>query len=68
MTLERDERTVRLSIRDWVAIGTLSAVLGGGLLTAYLQHDRLLTQIAAQQAAANQRLDKIEARLERNER
>jgi len=54
-----------LSVKDWVAIGTLTFVVMGALLTAYLQHDRLLMQIVIQQQNANQRLDRIEATLER---
>jgi hypothetical protein len=67
MTLERD-MTVKLSVRDWVAILSLAAAIFGSVLTAWLHHDRLLMQIVTQQGAANARLDKIEARLERSER
>lgn len=64
MTREADN-VVRLSIRDWVAIGALASTLAGALLSAFLHHDRLLTQMVAQGQAANARLDKIEAKLER---
>ncbi len=67
MTLEKD-MTVKLSIRDWVAIGALAAGILGSVMTAWLHHDRMLVQIVTQQGAANARLDKIEARLERNSR
>jgi hypothetical protein len=65
MTLEQDKMTVRLSARDWIAIAGIAVTILGGVLTAYLHHDRLLMQIVTQQAAANARLDKIETRLER---
>ena len=65
MTLHAD-RTVSLSIRDWVAILTLVLGLATAVLAAYLQHDRLLIQIANQQQSVNQRLDRIEATLERS--
>lgn len=66
MTLEQDKITVRLSARDWIAIAGIAISLLGGVLTAYLHHDRLLMQIVTQQAAANERLNKIEVQLERN--
>ena len=65
MTLEQDKMTVRLSARDWIANAGIAVTILGGVLTAYLHHDRLLMQIVTQQAAANARLDKIETRLER---
>ena len=65
MTLHAD-RTVSLSIRDWVAILTLVLGLATAVLAAYLQHDRLLIQIANQQQSVNHRLDRIEATLERS--
>lgn len=65
MTLEQDKMTVRLSARDWIAIGGIAVTILGGVLTAYLHHDRLLMQIVTQQAAGNERLNKIETRLER---
>jgi hypothetical protein len=65
MTLEQDKMTVRLSLRDWIAIAGIAITILGGVLTAYLHHDRLLMQIVTQQAAANERLNKIETRLER---
>ena len=63
MTLEQNN-TVRLSARDWAGIIgvviTLLVVVGN----AYLAHDRLLTQLVTQQSMMNQRLDKIEIKLE----
>lgn len=63
MTLEQNN-TVRLSARDWAGIIgvvlTLLVVVGN----AYLAHDRLLTQLVTQQSVMNQRLDKIENKLE----
>lgn len=67
MTLSPD-RTVRLSTRDWVAIGTLTFVVLGALLGAFLHHDRLLVQVVTQQGEMSKRLDRIEANLERKSR
>lgn len=65
MTLQPD-RTVQLSVRDWIAIGTLSFVIMGSLLGTFLHHDRLLVQVVTQQQEMSKRLDRIEANLERN--
>lgn len=64
MTREADN-VVRLSVRDWVAIGTLVVAVLSGMLGAFIHHDRVLMQVVTQQQAANARLDKIEAKLER---
>jgi hypothetical protein len=64
MTREADN-TVKLSLRDWLAIGALALTIMGSVLGAFLHHDRLLMQLVTQQQAANSRLDKIESKLER---
>jgi hypothetical protein len=40
----------------------------GMLIPAYINHDRLLMQVATNQESVSKRLDKIEAKLERNDR
>lgn len=64
MTLESDQ-TVRLCLRDWVAIIALVITIGGALITNFIYHDRVLTQLVVQTEVMNKRLDKIEAKLER---
>lgn len=64
MTLETMQ-TVKLSFRDWVAIGTLVFAVMASLLAVFMHHDRLLVQLVTQQATANNRLDKIESKIER---
>lgn len=63
MTLEQNN-VVKLSIRDWAGIIAVAITLLSILGSAYLTHDRLLMQVVTQQAAINQRLDKIENKLE----
>lgn len=63
MTREADN-TVKLSLRDWLAIGALATTIMGAVLGAFVHHDRLLMQLVTQQQAANSRLDKIEAKIE----
>jgi hypothetical protein len=64
MTLETMQ-TVKLSFRDWVAIGTLVFAVMASLVAAFMHHDRLLVQLVTQQETANHRLDKIESKIER---
>lgn len=64
MTLETMQ-TVKLSFRDWVAIGTLMFAVMASLLAVFMHHDRLLVQLVTQQETANHRLDKIESKIER---
>lgn len=64
MTLETMQ-TVKLSFRDWVAICTLLFAVMATLFAAFMHHDRLLVQLVTQQESANNRLDKIELKLER---
>ena len=63
MTLERDN-VVKLSVRDWAAIIGLVIALGGGVLSAFMHHDRLLMRVVTQQESINARLDKIERQLD----
>lgn len=64
MTLQADQ-TVRLCIRDWIAIIAIVVTIGGAMITNFIYHDRVLTQLVVQTEVTNKRLDKIEAKLER---
>lgn len=66
MTLESNNATVHLSIRDWIAIASVAGTILIALLASYLHHDRLLVQVATQQQAMSHRLDRIEANLDRS--
>ena len=68
MTLESNGTVVRLSARDWIAIVGLAITVMGGVLTAFIHHDRMLMQVVTQQQNITQRLDKIENRLDQNAR
>lgn len=63
MTLEQNN-VVKLSVRDWVGIIAVAVTLLSILGSAYLTHDRLLMQVVTQQAAIQERLNKIETKLE----
>jgi len=63
MTIERDN-TVKLSIRDWTAIIALVLTISGGVIGAFMHHDRLLMRLITQQENTNARLDKIERQLD----
>jgi hypothetical protein len=65
MTFEHTTQKVTLSVNDWIAIGSISLTILGSVLGVFLHHDRLLVQLITQQESTNQRLDKIEAKLER---
>lgn len=65
MTIENTNTKVSLSMKDWFAIAGLTLTILVSVLSAYLHHDRLLVQVSVQQDMTNQRLDKIEAKLER---
>jgi uncharacterized membrane-anchored protein YhcB (DUF1043 family) len=58
------DNVVTLSVRDWTAIIGLVMTVSGGVLYAYLHHDRLLMQLVVQQQQINHRLDKIEEKME----
>jgi hypothetical protein len=63
MTREQDN-IVKLSVRDWAAIIGLVIAVSGGVLSAFMHHDRLLMRVVTQQESINERLDKIERQLE----
>jgi hypothetical protein len=63
MTLERNN-IVKLSVRDWVAIIAVVVTVSGGVIGAFLHHDRLLMRLVTQQESINARLDKIERQLD----
>lgn len=65
MTIENTTQTVRLSFRDWIAIGTIALSILASTLGVFIHHDRMLVELVVQQQMTNQRLDKIEAKLER---
>ena len=63
MTIERDN-TVKLSIRVWPAISALVLTISGGVIGAFMHHDRLLMRLITQQENTNARLDKVERQLD----
>lgn len=63
MTIERDN-TVKLSVRDWTAIIAVVLTISGGVIGAFMHHDRLLMRLITQQENTNARLDKIERQLD----
>lgn len=64
MTLENNGTVVKLSAGNWIAIVAIAVTVLGLLIPAYLNHDRLLMQVVANQDNISRRLDKIEDRLE----
>lgn len=68
MTIEKTNIRVSLSTANWIAIVAIALTLIGMILPAYINHDRLLMQVVTNQDSISKRLDKIEARLERNDR
>ena len=68
MTIENTNNTVRLSARDWIAIVAITISVGGGLLAAFIHHDRLLMRVITQQESMSDRLHKIEAKIEADRR
>jgi hypothetical protein len=68
MTLESNGTVVRLSARDWIAIVGLAITVSGGVLAAFIHHDRMLMQVVTQQQNITARLDKIENRLDQQAR
>ena len=63
MTIERDN-VVKLSVRDWTAIIAVVLTISGGVIGAFMHHDRLLMRLITQQENTNARLDKIERQLD----
>ena len=72
MTRNPMTNVVSLSIRDWVGLLAIFVTLLTLMMAAYLRHDRYLTEtlvrvgyLSEQQDEINNRIDEIEARLER---
>lgn len=72
MTRNVSTNVVSLSHRDWVGLLAIFVTLLSLMLAAYLRHDRYLTEtlirvgyLSEQQTEINERIDKIELRLER---
>ncbi len=63
MTLEQNN-TVKLLLRDGTAIIAVVLTISGGVIGAFMHHDRLLMRVITQQENINARLDKIERQLE----
>ena len=63
MTIERDN-VVKLSAGNWIAIVGIAVTVLAFVIPAYINHDRLLMQVVANQDNISRRLDKIENRLE----
>jgi hypothetical protein len=63
MTLESNNR-VSLSVGNWIALAAVLITLLGLFSSAYLNHDRLLQLMLANQDNLAKRLDKIEDKLD----
>ena len=63
MTLENNNR-VSLSVGNWIALGAVLVTLLGLFSSAYLNHDRLLQVVIANQENISKRLDKFENKLD----
>lgn len=63
MTLESNNR-VSLSVGNWIALGAVLVTLLGLFSSAYLNHDRLLQVVIANQENISKRLDKFENKLD----
>lgn len=68
MTIENTHTTVRLSARDWITIVGITLSVCGGVLAAFIHHDRLLMRVITQQESMSDRLHKIEAKIETDRR
>ncbi|CAB4173229.1 hypothetical protein UFOVP942_40 [uncultured Caudovirales phage] len=66
MTLDNSTQKVSLSWKDWIGFGGIAVSILSAVLGVFLHHDRLLVQLVTQQETTINRLDKIEARLDRN--
>jgi len=64
MTIENSNVVVRLSVKDWVPIIGITLTVLTIIVGSFIHHDRLLTQLVAQQESTAKRLDKIEDKLE----
>ncbi len=63
MTLESNNR-VYLTIGNWIALVAILVTVLGLFSSAYLNHDRLLQLMLANQENMSKRLDKIEDKLD----
>jgi hypothetical protein len=63
MTLEANNR-VSLTIGNWIALGAILVTVLGLFSSAYLNHDRLLQLVLANQENISKRLDKFENKLD----
>jgi len=63
MTLETNNR-VSLTIGNWIALGAILVTVLGLFSSAYLNHDRLLQVVIANQEHISKRLDKFENKLD----
>jgi hypothetical protein len=63
MTLEANNR-VSLTIGNWIALGAILVTVLGLFSSAYLNHDRLLQLVLANQEHISKRLDKFENKLD----
>ena len=63
MTLESNNR-VSLTIGNWIALGAILVTVLGLFSSAYLNHDRLLQLVLANQENISKRLDKFENKLD----
>jgi heme exporter protein D len=63
MTLETNNR-VSLSVGNWIALGAVLITLLGLFSSSYLNHDRLLQVVIANQEHISKRLDKFENKLD----
>ncbi len=68
MTIENTKIRVSLTPANWIGIVAIVITLLGMLIPAYINHDRLLMQVVTNQEAMSKRLDKLEEKLERNDR
>ena len=57
--------TVRLSIRDWLGIATLTLTVVAVLGSQFIRHDRLLTEVLVKQQALADRVEMMEVQLSR---
>jgi uncharacterized membrane-anchored protein YhcB (DUF1043 family) len=64
MTIENSNVVVRLSFKDWVPIIGITLTVLTIIVGSFIHHDRLLTQLVAQQEMTARRLDKIENKIE----
>ena len=64
----KDPTTVKLSVRDYVALGAALVGICSVFFGAYIRHDRLLSEVLAMQRAQGSRVEKLEQSLDSLER